>query len=265
METETTIYYYSATGNSLEYARKIAREIGGARIEALARYRTTPAQPGTPKVGIVFPVIAWGPPRTVKEFVSLIDLTGVRYVFAVTSCGGTAAGTMPRLKKALRARGADLHAGFIVRSPFYISMKGKQEEMIRRVEKLSGRPFATAEERLPEIARTVREERRVRPERNAILGTMLGNYSHDKAIPMFTSLDSMYKVAPACTGCGTCVRVCPRGNISRDNGATSWHHDCEFCGACATWCPKHAIGFEHNVAMTREHNEAVSVADFYLR
>lgn len=116
---ETTIYYYSATGNSLAYARAIAQEIGNARIEPLASFRETPARPGTPKVGIVFPIIAWGPPRTVKEFASRLDLHGVRYLFAVTPCGGTAAGTLPRLRKVLRARGGDLHAGFIVRAPSY--------------------------------------------------------------------------------------------------------------------------------------------------
>ncbi len=262
---ETTIYFYSATGNSLTYARAVAKEVGGARIEPLARYRQTPARPGTPRVGIFFPIIAWGPPRTVNEFVSKIDLEGVRYVFAVTPCGGTAAGALLRLRKALRARGADLHAGFIVRSSSYLEMQGKQAAMIKRIERLSGRPFGTEAERLPEIAEAIRQERRVRPERNALPGAILGNFSHGKAAPMFKTMDAAYKVAPACTGCGTCVRVCPRQNISREGGKTTWHHDCEFCGACAAWCPQHAIGFDGNVAPTKKHNPAVAVSDFYLR
>ena len=122
MENDTTVSCYSATGNSLTYARALAREIGGARLAPLARCRTAPARPSTPRVGVVFPIIAWGPPRTVKEFLSLVDLTGIRRVFAVASCGGTAAGTLPRLRKALRARGGKLHAGFIVRSPHYLTM-----------------------------------------------------------------------------------------------------------------------------------------------
>jgi ferredoxin len=262
---ETTIYYYSATGNSLAYARAIAREIGGARVEPLAQYRNTPARPGTPRVGIIFPIIAWGPPPTVEEFLSVIDLEGIRYFFAVTTCGGVPAGTLPRLGKSLRQRGGELHAGFVVRAPGYLKSQGRQAAAIAQVQRLSGRPFGSAEERLPEIVRAVREERRVRPERSAILGSLLGNFYHDRAAPLFRSLDASYKIAPSCTGCRTCVRVCPRGNISRDNGTSVWHHDCEFCGACSTWCPQHAIGFDGNVAPTKDHNGLVSVQDFYLR
>jgi hypothetical protein len=75
---ETTISYYSATGNSLAFARAISKEIGGALIVPLANFRETPTRPGTPRVGIIFPIIAWGPPRTVTEFISRIDLQGVR-------------------------------------------------------------------------------------------------------------------------------------------------------------------------------------------
>ncbi len=112
----TTIYFYSATGNSFEIARTIAREIGDARVLPIAHYRKEKAIPDTAKVGIVFPVHAWGPPRTVSEFLQNLDLRGVRYTFAIASCGGTAAGTLPKLRRAVRKNGGELHAGFIVRS-----------------------------------------------------------------------------------------------------------------------------------------------------
>jgi Pyruvate/2-oxoacid:ferredoxin oxidoreductase delta subunit/flavodoxin len=262
---ETTIYYYSSTGNSLAFSREIARLIGGARIEPIARYRTDPARPRTARVGFVFPIHGWGPPSTVEEFISKVDLEGADYVFAVSTCGGTAANTLPMLRKTLRARGFDLNAGFIVRAPGYLDGGGTPNGLIELVRKLSGRPFGTTAERLFEIADVIQAARTMKPERNALAGALLGSFFHTKAGASFRTMDANYTVAPTCSSCGTCVRVCPRGNISRESGITTWHHDCEFCGACATWCTQHAIGFRGQVGPARRHHEQAALKDFVLR
>jgi NAD-dependent dihydropyrimidine dehydrogenase PreA subunit len=45
-----------------------------------------------------------------------------------------------------------------------------------------------------------------------------------------------------CTGCGTCVDVCPRQAISIDNDVAVLNEEaCVNCGACATTCPTGAI------------------------
>jgi ferredoxin len=262
----TTIYYYSATGNSLAVAKDLAEKIGDAQVLPLARYRQTPATPGTARVGIVFPIIAWGPPRTINEFVSNLKLDGVRYVFAVASCGGTAAGTMPRLRKVLRKKGGDLHAGFIASSSSgAFKAEGKQAGMIKFVQNLSGKRYPRDGERISEIADAVRGERMMKAERNALPGTIVGNFLHDMAQPMFAKMSGKYKTAPECTGCGTCVRVCPRGNVSRREGKTVWGMDCDSCGACAAWCPKHAIGFSGAVEPARWHNPRIVLKDMLLR
>jgi ferredoxin len=262
----TTIYCYSATGNSLAVARDLAERIGDTQILPLAPYRQTPAKPGTARVGIVFPIIGWGPPRTVHEFVSNLNLEGVRYVFAVASCGGTAAGTMPRLRRVLKKKGGDLHAGFIAPAASgAFKPSGKQSRIIRLVRNLSGKLPPRDTERLSEIAEVVRGERRMKAERNALPGTILGDFFHDKGRPMFAKMSGNYKAAPECTGCGTCVRVCPRENVRRRDGKTVWGLDCDFCGACAAWCPKHAIGFSGTVEPARTHNPRVVLKDVLLR
>ena len=258
---ETTIFYYTATGNSLTLARSLARELGNTTLVPIARYRQTSAAPATPRVGIVFPIHAWGPPRTVEEFIDKLDLRGVRYTFAIVSCGGTAAATLPRLRKALRRKGSDLHAGFIVRSPGYMDMGGKQPPIIDLVRRLSGRLFPKDSERLPEIIEAVRNEKHGTVERNALPGALLGSFFHGKAAPQFARLDSAYRVSQACAGCGTCTRVCPRGNVTLESSKPAWHHDCDNCGACATWCPQNAIGLQGAPSAPRRHNLEVAAAD----
>lgn len=44
-----------------------------------------------------------------------------------------------------------------------------------------------------------------------------------------------------CTGCGTCVRLCPTGNIRLDDGRPVWGSDCLLCLACEMNCPEDAI------------------------
>jgi flavodoxin/NAD-dependent dihydropyrimidine dehydrogenase PreA subunit len=44
-----------------------------------------------------------------------------------------------------------------------------------------------------------------------------------------------------CTGCGTCVKWCPTGNIHLENGRPKWGSDCLLCMACEMRCPEDAI------------------------
>ena len=47
----------------------------------------------------------------------------------------------------------------------------------------------------------------------------------------------------ACTGCGRCIEVCPRGVITLSGGTAevSAGRQCIECGACALNCPASAI------------------------
>jgi heterodisulfide reductase subunit A len=53
--------------------------------------------------------------------------------------------------------------------------------------------------------------------------------------------------ADACTGCGTCVQVCPYGAIERgeDRKAVVTPVLCKGCGTCVATCPERAIDIHH--------------------
>ena len=44
-----------------------------------------------------------------------------------------------------------------------------------------------------------------------------------------------------CIACGTCVQICPRGNIKLEDGKPVFGRNCIGCLSCVQFCPKQAI------------------------
>lgn len=264
----SVVYYYSATGNCLDLSRRLAEAIDGTRLAPLAKFRNQAVKPeGSSRVGFVFPVYAWGPPRSVEEFFTRIDLRDAGYVYAVACCGGTACNTLPSVDRLLRSRGRGLDAGFIVRAPGYVDVdpEDTQAGLIEFVRHRSGPVARPVDERFVEIVQAVQETRKSPPEHGAWFGSAVGGFLHRASLGQMRKLDSRYRVSEACDGCGLCARICPRENIRLEGQRPLWNHDCDACGACATWCPNHAITQNTAVAAAGRHHERVKLGDMLLR
>ena len=50
-----------------------------------------------------------------------------------------------------------------------------------------------------------------------------------------------------CTGCGTCLKLCPYNAIQKDEKGIARVNDvlCKGCGVCAASCPEKAIDMKH--------------------
>jgi ferredoxin/flavodoxin len=264
---KTILYYYTATGNSLAIARDIAAGLGGAEIAPMSAFRSAPFKPDAERLGLLFPVYAWGPPRTVREFLSNMDTTGLAYVFAVASSGGNPAGALGIVRKALRAKGGELHAGFALRSELYSGTSGPQKDplFIRAVRKLSHFAAGPESERLPAIIEAARGCERSRIEVGALAGRLAGGFFYGMASSVFPVSDKGYSTTEACTGCGTCARVCPRANVVVEAGRPAWKHDCDSCGACLTWCPSKAILKSGGTVAIGGHRPDIALSDMLLR
>ncbi len=255
------IFYFTASGNSLYVARYIAAGLGEADLVAIPDAIKRHVNADAPTVGLVFPVYAWGMPRMVADFAKGLKLTPDQYVFAVATCGGTPADTLPRLQKLLRKNGADLDAGFAVTDGRGGS--ASDPAFIKVVRGLNWIKPGTATERLSGIIETVKNRQKHKPERSSLPANVLGGMFHGSFATMAKTMDKNYKVDDKCGHCGTCARVCPRGNITIVDGRPSWHHDCEACGTCYQWCPKGAIRQGGNGQ--RYHHPEVKLTDVLLR
>jgi ferredoxin len=264
IDLKTKIYYFSATGNSLATARSIASGIGETELVAIPKVINGKIDTTANKIGLIFPVYAWGMPRIVVDFVKQLKLNKEQYVFAVATCGGTPAGTLLQLKKLLKRNGADLNAGFIVRETS--GSLGMENALIRLVRSVAGKLPQPGKERIPEIIATIQKGQKRRIEGSSFVANILGSLFYHLAIDSFRKADSGYWVDENCNNCGTCEKICPRKNIKIENDKPVWHHDCELCMACIHWCPKEAIQLQTGSSgKKRYHHPEVTLKEMILR
>jgi ferredoxin len=245
----TTIYYFTGTGNSLK--------IGETELISIARATDDQLSPTTDTVGIVFPTYAWGPPAAVARFLDRVKVDAGKYLFAVCTCGGSASGTLLKVKKQLEARGIALSSGFAVLMPTNYIVWGealpeeKQQEM-----------FATAAGRIPEICAAVKEKKVQEVEMGGLVGRILTGLAYRFSLPAFAKTDRKFVVGDACNGCGICEKVCPVANIEMADDKPTWRHHCEHCLACLQWCPQEAIEFGQKTAgRKRYHHPDIRAKD----
>jgi ferredoxin len=259
--TKATVYYFSATGNSYTLARALAARTGAALVP-MTRVRAGETR-AAERVALVFPTYAWGLPRTVEELVARLELPPGAHVMGVTSCAGIPAGTLHALDRALRRRGHRLQAGFAVRDPSSSLISRPDDWMQRVMIRLCGGRFPRpSRARLDELADHLRTGAAHRLEGSGWLANQVGRLFHRLSGIAFPTLDQHFWTTDACTGCGTCVQLCPRKNIQLVDGKPRFGGDCDVCHACIQWCARSALQFKDlTAARPRYRNPEVKVKE----
>jgi flavodoxin len=114
---KTTVYYFSATGNSLSIAQELARNLDGEVIP-IATLRTSECvYPESDRIGFIFPIYDFKPPNIMVQFIRSLCNIEEAYVFAVATYGFLALHTMETVEEEIRARGGRLSGGFLTQMP----------------------------------------------------------------------------------------------------------------------------------------------------
>jgi len=255
----TTIYYFTGTGNSLAIARQLAAELGETALVPIPKALDAgePVRAPAGAVGFVVPVYVLGLPKIVARFAERVDLTGAEYIFCactLAECGMT--GAFADLEKILRRKQKSLDAAFGVFMP-QSHVHGAEADPAARQEL-----FRRASQKVTAIASLIRERRTVRDEEPRWNVRFLRFFRPIFSLWPGLGGNGKFSVLPTCSGCTTCEKVCPVGNITMENKRPVWHDDCEMCFACVNFCPRQSVRMGRNSGRDRHyHHPDIMVRD----
>jgi len=242
------IIYFSGTGNSHFVANYLAEKtnevsINVADINACnfesgwisSNFNLSPGE----RLGIVFPIHSWGPPKFLLDIIDNITLNFREkpFCYAIATCGKNAGNAMKVIDKHLLSKGLKLDNAYTLVMPNnYIIFgdiypKEKQERLLNQakieIEKISLEIYE-------------RQSGIFRIEKGTLPFILTGVFN--KAFNSAPNRAAKFYHTDACTGCGTCEKVCPCHNIIVDKNPT-WGSNCSQCLACIHHCPERAIEY----------------------
>ena len=254
---ETTIYYYTGTGNSLWTAKKLSAALNNAELIPVTASGPAPIKPDSKNVGFIFPVHIWGIPSRVLDFFNRLEAGSAKYYFAVAVNAGQVAATLIQLKNLLRERNIKLSSGFSVCMPSnYIPWGGAIAEVKQQ------KKFNDALDKIGRIASSICAGDVKAPEKGPAWQNIFLSAMYRLSRPHVPQMDKSFWADEKCTGCGICEKICPAQNILLSDEKPVWQHHCEQCFACLQWCPEEAIQYGRSTAKKkRYHHPEITLKD----
>jgi ferredoxin len=239
------IAYFSGTGTTETVVRmlkgeleKLGHEVILVRMEDTLKRNEPLSLAGYELLGLASPVLEYGTPRIVMDFVRRLPDAKAQRTFILRTAGGVAPQNYHASKsliRKLRRKGYavfherlfSLGSNWIVK--FSDSSVHRLHQAAIRKTGLMAKDLQEGKERF--LATSIWTA--------ALMGliSFLGSKS-----AWLVGKD--LRVSSACTMCGLCARNCPRGNIEERGGRIRFGRSCVVCMRCVYSCPARAIGFK---------------------
>ena len=239
--SENIIYCFSGAGHCLDMAKSIAKVLGDTDIVMMRGYPAKLDATEAKRVGFVFPCYGGGLPDGVEDTVKAVRIARGTYKFAVVQYAGYMGCGLHKIHEIVGLDywdGISNHSTCIWLMPHSLTFprttpEEAQERIDRKAMEVGG------------AARAMQRKEKA-PPRNGFFALESKAFSG-----MHAKQAKQFYVTDACVSCGTCERICPRGNIRLVDGRPSFGTDCIGCLGCVQYCPKEAI----NVGKITEKRE----------
>lgn len=245
-----TIFFFTATGNSLAVAKRICGTDG--KLVSIPQIIDTPyLHYKDDVIGVVFPIYNLGLPKMVKRFLNKAQWE-VDYAFIIGTYGCMPGATMLDIQKMVRKRGLrlDCCVGILMVDNFLPGFEmNDQRSRIKR---------KRIDENLESIISFIKNREAV--EVIATFGdhvmTIMMNVL--RKIPLSSKQGQGFIINRNCVKCGVCSQICPAGNIIVTYNVI-FGDKCENCLGCVHICPNNAIHIVFERSAARWRNPDVSL------
>lgn len=219
-----TILYFTATGNSLY----VAKRLGGKLISIPQMIKENKYEFSDERIGIVFPVFHVNIPPYIRDFLER-SIFNCKYLFVIATYGEYAGSTADEVKKILDKR--SIPANYINNIqmldnfiPAFDMNEQRERDAIKNIEGQIDVVRTAIDNRMNFIIEDSEEAKAITG--SSEFGTE--KLLIDLGIKEGESLDSAFSVDASCNQCGTCVKVCPLGNITLEKQPV-YHNNCMAC------------------------------------
>lgn len=250
--SENIIFCYSGTGNCLDMAKNIAKELGNTDIVMMRSKPEITDVRGAKRVGIIIPCYAGGLPGEVEEFIKQIEISPGAYTFGVCQYSvymGTGLHKLDKIMPLSYWTAVSHQFGYIVLLPHTMMLPHIAPEIAQK----------RSEKKAMEIAAAVLAGERT--DKHPPLKPI--NVLEHHGWPLLIRIKANdFNVSGSCIGCGQCAKICPTENIKIVDYKPAWGKKCYQCVSCLQYCPEKAISLgKMSNKRQRYHNPNISAEE----
>lgn len=241
-----TIFYFTATGNSLA----VAKRIGGNLISIPQIIDSKKLEYKEDVIGVIFPIYSNAPPRMVRQFLDKVKFEA-DYIFAIGIYGNLPGACMYNLQKtAIKNDYRFNYVNQILMVDNFLPVF----EIDKEINKL---PKKNIEEMTAKVIDDIMSRKQLHAKAGLASRALAATL---EAVTKTDKNAQSYIVNAKCNKCGTCAKVCPAKNITVSNKVDFSYH-CEACLACAHLCPQNAIHLKNEKSGKRWIHPDVSLKE----